>query len=271
MPCAALYSRCFSRRRSVSAMARSIAAGDAVGIEDHPAVDVARGAADGLDQRGLGAQEAFLVGVEDGDEPAFGDVEAFAQQVDADQHVEGAEAQVADDLDALQRVDVGVHVAHADALLVHVLGEVLGHALGQHGDQRAVAGGAPLAAPREQSSTCVLDRADLDRRVDQAGGADDLFGEDAAGLLHLPGARRGRDEDGLRAHRVPFLELQRAVVDAGGQAEAVFGQRRLAAEVAAIHAADLRHGDVAFVDESEALSGQVFEQGRRRLAGGGGR
>jgi len=26
----------------------------------------------------------------------------------ADQHVEGAEAQVADDLDALQRVDVGI-------------------------------------------------------------------------------------------------------------------------------------------------------------------
>ena len=77
------------------------------------------------------AQEAFLVGVEDGDQRALGDVEALAQQVDADQHVEGAEPQVADDLDALQGVDVGVHVAHADALLVHVLGEVLGHALGQ--------------------------------------------------------------------------------------------------------------------------------------------
>ena len=35
-----------------------------------------------------------------------GNVEAFAQQVDADQHVELAEAQVADDLDALDRVDV---------------------------------------------------------------------------------------------------------------------------------------------------------------------
>ena len=79
-------------------------------------------------RRGLGAQEAFLVGVEDGDEGAFGDVEAFAQQVDADEDVEGAEAQVADDLDALDGVDVGVHVAHADALLVHVFGEVLGHA-----------------------------------------------------------------------------------------------------------------------------------------------
>src|SRR5262249_59166759 len=47
-------------------------AGDRIGIEDHPAVDVARRAADGLDQRGLAAQKAFLVGVEDRDQRAFG-------------------------------------------------------------------------------------------------------------------------------------------------------------------------------------------------------
>ena len=65
-------------------------AGDPVGIEDDAAVDVARGAADGLDQRGLRPQEAFLVGVEDGNQGAFGDVEPLAQEVDADQHVERA-------------------------------------------------------------------------------------------------------------------------------------------------------------------------------------
>jgi hypothetical protein len=42
-------------------------------------------------ERGLAAQKAFLVGVEDGDQRAFRDVEALAQQVDADQRVEGAE------------------------------------------------------------------------------------------------------------------------------------------------------------------------------------
>ena len=75
--------------------------GHAVGIKDHTAVHIASGAADGLDQRSLRAKEAFLVGIEDGDQRAFRDVEALAQQVDADQHVEGAEPQVADDLDAL--------------------------------------------------------------------------------------------------------------------------------------------------------------------------
>ena len=54
-------------------------AGDLVGIEDDLAVDVSRRAPDGLDEGRFRAQETFLVGVEDGDEAAFGDVEAFAQ------------------------------------------------------------------------------------------------------------------------------------------------------------------------------------------------
>ena len=42
-------------------------AGGLVGVENGPAVDVAGGAADGLDQGALPAQEAFLVRIEDGD------------------------------------------------------------------------------------------------------------------------------------------------------------------------------------------------------------
>ena len=118
----------------------------------------------------------------------------------------------------------------------------------------------------EQIIDLRVDGADFDRRVEQAGGADDLFGEHAAGLLHLPRGGGGGDEDRLRAHGVPFLELQRAVVHAGGQAEAVFGQRAFAPEVALVHAADLRHGDVGFVGENDGVVGDEFEQGGRRLA-----
>src|SRR3974377_169212 len=54
-------------------------AGYLVSIKDHPTVDVARCAADGLDQARLAAQEAFLIGVENGDQRAFRNVEALAQ------------------------------------------------------------------------------------------------------------------------------------------------------------------------------------------------
>ena len=60
--------------------------------------------------------------------------------------------------------------------------------------------------------------------------------------------------------------MQRPVVDAGGQPEAELGERRFAPEVAPEHAADLRHGDVAFVHEDERVVGQIFEQRGRRLA-----
>ena len=107
------------------------AVGHVVGVEDRPPVDMPRGAADRLDQRGARAQIAFLVGVEHRDQRAFRDIKPFAQQVDADQDVEHAKPQIADDLDALDRVDVGVHVAHAQPGLVQVFGQRLGHPLGQ--------------------------------------------------------------------------------------------------------------------------------------------
>ena len=66
--------------------------------------DVAGGAPDDLDERPGAAQEALLVGVEDGDQGDLGQVDALAQQVDAHEHVVDAQAQVAQDLDPLERV-----------------------------------------------------------------------------------------------------------------------------------------------------------------------
>ena len=113
--------------------------GDRVGVHVHLAGHVARRAADGLDQARLRPQEALLVGVEDRHQGHLGQVESLAQQVDADEHVEDAQAQLAQQLDATQGVDLGVQVAHPDALLQQVVGEVLGHPLGQRGDQDALA------------------------------------------------------------------------------------------------------------------------------------
>ena len=96
-------------------MASSMEPVTAVGVKNGAALDVARAAADGLDERGGAAQEAFLIRIENGDQRNFRQVEAFAQEVDADQHVEFAAAQVAQDLDAFERFDFRVQVAAAHA------------------------------------------------------------------------------------------------------------------------------------------------------------
>ncbi len=126
-----------------------------------------RGAADRLDQRALGAQEPLLVGVEDRDERHLGNVEPLAQQIDPDQHVEFAEAQVADDLDALDGVDVRVQVADAHAVLVQIVGEVLGHPLGERGDEHALLAADAQRDLGEEIVDLRLRGPDLERRIDE--------------------------------------------------------------------------------------------------------
>ena len=53
--------------------------GHAVGIQNRFAADVARGAANGLNQAALRAQEAFFVGIQNGHQRHLWQVNAFAQ------------------------------------------------------------------------------------------------------------------------------------------------------------------------------------------------
>ena len=162
-------------------------AGDVVGVEDRLAVQVARGTTDGLDQRALRAQEAFLVRVEDRHQRHLGHVQAFAQQVDPHQHVERTGAQVADDLHSLDGIDVRVQVAHPHVVIAEIIGEVLGHALGQGSHQHPLILGHTLADLREQVIHLGHRRAYLDLRIDQPGGTHHLL-DDPPGMFRLIGA-----------------------------------------------------------------------------------
>ena len=102
-------------------------------------MDVARGPPYRLYQRTLRAQKAFLVSVQYRHQRHLGDVQPFAQQVDTDQHVEFAQAQVADDFNPLDGVDIRVQIAHLDAVFGQIVGQILGHALGQRRHQHPLA------------------------------------------------------------------------------------------------------------------------------------
>ena len=52
----------------------------------------------------------------------------------------------------------------------------------------------------------------------------------------------------------------------GRQPEAVFDQRLLTRAVATVHAAQLWHRHMAFVNDQQGLVGHVVEQARRRFA-----
>ena len=129
----------------------------------------------------------------------------FAQQVDADQHVEHAAPQVAQNLDPLQRVDVRVQVADLDAELLVVRRQVLGHPLGQRRHQHALAPLGAVANLLQQIVDLPLDRPDLDGRIHQPGGPNHLLDDHAAGLVQLVRAGRGRDVHRVAAPALPTL------------------------------------------------------------------
>ena len=241
--------------------------GHAVGIEDRPAVEVSSGSADRLDERALAAQEALLVRVENGDERNLGNVEALTKQVDAHEHVEPARAQVADDLDALDGIDVRVEVPHAHAVLGKEVREVLGHALCERRHEHALL----LLHGERDLGEQVIDLGDggthLDPGVDEARRTHDLLNHLARTLLELVGCGRRRDEDAAAHLALELVEAERAVVERGRKTEAVVDERLLARAVAAVHAAELSHHHVALVEEHDAVGREVVDETGRRLAG----
>ena len=271
IPFASLWAICLARRRSVSLDRVAHGRGHLVRVHVDLAGDVAGRAADRLDQRAAAAQEALLVGVEDRHQRHLGQVEALPEQVDADQHVVVALAQLLEQLDAAQRVDLGVQVADPDAVLQQVVGQVLGHLLGQRGDQD------PLVLLRAQLDLVhqvvdlALGRLHHHLRVDQAGRADDLLDELALGLPHLPRARGRGQEHHLPDPLEELVETQRPVVGGAGQPEAVLDQDALAGGVALVHAADLRDRHVRLVDHGHEVVREVVQQGVGRVAVASGR
>ncbi|MNQ74103.1 hypothetical protein D3C85_888550 [compost metagenome] len=151
-------------------------------------------------------------------------------------------------------------------MIGQVVGQVFGHALGQGGDQHSLLDRHALGDFRQQVIDLGQRRANLDLRVDQTGRAYQLL-DHATGVFRLVIARRGRNENRLRADVLEFVEAHRPVIERGGQTETVFHQRLFTGAVALIHGADLRHADVGFVDHQQGVGRQVVKQGGRRLAG----
>ena len=241
--------------------------GDGVGVHDHLAAHVARRTAHRLDERAAVAQEPLLVGVEDGHEAHLGDVEALAQQVDAHEDVERPRAQLADDLHTVHRGGVGVHVGDLEALVEQVVGEVLGHALGEGRHQYALMAGRMLAALADEVVDLPADGPYVYLGVEKARGADDLLhGLGAHALLEVAG--RGAHEHELRDARLELVEAKRAVVQGARQAEAVLDERDLARAVALVHAAHLGQRHVRLVHDAQHVLGEVVDERVGGLAGG---
>ena len=120
-----------------------------------------------------------------------------------------------------------MHIAHADAGILQIRRQILGHFLCQRRDEHALLALNDAVAFADEVVDLPVDGPDLDLRVQQARRTDDLLG-DLPGAAALVFARRGGDVDGLMDLFLEFRERQWAVVERARQAEAVFHQTLLA-------------------------------------------
>ena len=160
-----------------------------------------------------------------------------------------------------------MQVVGTDADLAEIVGQVLGHLLGQRGDECALAtlgAGLDLA---DEIVDLAVGTAHLHIGIEQSGGADELL-DNLGGVVALVVSGRGGDEHDLVDVALELVDVERPVVDRRGQAEAEVDQCLLARGVAAVHAAHLGNGHVRLVDEEQPVLGEVIEQGPGRGAGG---
>ena len=236
------------------------AAGHHVGVKNHLAVHVPRRATGRLDQTRRAAQITFLVGIEDGDERYFGQVQSFAEQIDPDQHVEVAFAQGAQYFDPFDGVNLAVQVSHVDADVAQVIGQLLGRAFGERGDEDPLLPFHAFARFFDQVVDLAAKRFDRDPGIDQAGRAHHQFSHPAARPFDLAFARRRAHIDGLLLKLLKLLETQRAIVQRARQPKAVFHQNFFARNVAGVHAAQLRNRGVRFVDHQQVVFRNEIQQ-----------
>ena len=146
-----------------------------IGIHHNLALCIAGSAANCLYKRSFRAEEAFFIRVQDRNQRYLWQVETFTQQVDANQHIIHSQPKVTDQLHALNRLYVMMHIAHLNANPFQIAGQILCHFLGQRGNQN------PFPACRaginftDQVIDLPFNGPHFDLRVEQPGWADHLL------------------------------------------------------------------------------------------------
>ncbi len=223
------------------------------------------GAAHGLNERISRSKKPLLVRVEDRHQRNLRQIQSFAQKVDPDQNIELTTPETTQNLDSLERVNLRMQISAPNADLCVVLRQILRHALGQGSYQHAFVFLRTVANLVQQIIDLSAHRTHFNLGIGQAGRTNHLFDNYAAGFREFirPGRRRNINE--LSGPFLELLKCQRTIVQRGRQPKAVFDQVVLARPITVIHAAKLRHGLMALVDEHQRILRKIIKKRRRRL------
>ena len=159
-----------------------------------------------------------------------------------------------------------MHIPHPQAQTLHVVRQVLRHALGEGGHQGPLVSPDPQADLVHQVVDLPLHGAHLHPGIQQARGPDHLLGH-LVGVLTLIVPGSGGHKHRLVIPLLKFRKFQGPVVEGAGQAEAVFHQALLPGPVAVVHGPDLGQGHMALVHKQQKILREIVQQGGGRGAG----
>ena len=240
--------------------------GNHIRIENDASFLVPSGATRGLYQAGGAAEEAFFIGIEYGYERDFGKVEAFAQKVDPDEHVEVALAQTTENLHALDSINIGVQIFNIESSLAQVVAKVFGHTLSQGGGEGTLVRFRGFADFANKIFHLPIDRTDLHLGVDEASRTNDLLGNHFGYIKFVLCGCRG-NVNCLPSNFLKLFFFLRTVIHGRGQAEAEVDEALFTRAVAVIHGANLWKCDVTLVDKKKGILREEIDQTERACAG----
>ena len=156
-----------------------------------------------------------------------------------------------------------MQIIHPDPRVLQVFRQILRHLFRKRGDENLVSlRGFPVDLA-DQVINLAGHGAHTDRRIQQAGGTDDLLNTQQLMIL-LIRARGCRDEQDLVNLILELFELQRPVILRAWQAESIVHQRVLAGLVSIVHGAKLRQCHMGFIDNDQEIIFKIVQQRLRR-------
>ena len=112
----------------------------------------------------------------------------------------------------------------------------------------------------------VFQRSNFYGWINDARGANDLL-DGCATLFEFVGARGGGEKDDLVGDVDEFIEIHGAVIECGGEPEAVVNEGEFSGAVAVVHTANLGKGYMGFIDDGDEVGRKVVDETFGSIAG----
>ncbi len=159
-----------------------------------------------------------------------------------------------------------MEILRLDAGVFKIGGKIFRHLFCKGCDKHTLAYRNAFSHLADEVVNLIERRPHLDGWIDKSGWAQHLLDDPGAGFHLVIGRRRGYKHDLIDAF-LEFTEIKGAVVERGGQPESILNEIHLARSVALEHAADLRNGDMRFIDEHDVIALEIIEKACGRFAG----